>query len=114
MSHYRNFILQRRKSLDKCKKARFKNEAVRICQVAAKEFNFKIVYLFGSTINARPLSVWSDIDLVFKGFPEEEYYTLVGFLCSESRYKMDIKLYEYLKPEIRDIIHAKGVKIYGP
>lgn len=114
MTRYRENIIQRHNHLNSRQKVRLQHEAVTRCREAAKKFRFNRVYLFGSVIDTRPLSVWSDIDLVVEGLQEENYYALLGYLNSGSQYTIDLKLYEDLKLDMKEIVHNKGVQIYEP
>ena len=93
-------------------KQELRQEAVRLCRTVAQKYAFKKMYLFGSAVNAHPVSVWSDIDLVVEGLPEAEYYNLVGYMNGHSSHKVDLKTYETLQPEFQDTLATEGIIIY--
>ena len=109
---YRMAILEHHRQRQIRKKREMRKEAERLALDASKEFRFRKMYLHGSTVNSRPVSVWSDIDLVVEGLPEEDFYSLVGFLNSRSGFEIDLKAYEALQSRLKDTLAYEGIAIY--
>ena len=109
---YRTAILRQHKQRQENRKRRLRQEAERLCRSAAKKFSFRKMYIYGSTVNTRPVSVWSDIDLIVEGLADDKYYAMAGYLNTHSGNDVDLKTYETLRPEFRDAIASDGITIY--
>ena len=112
MTDYRKRIIERRESFQREKKAALRREAEKLIRTAAKELPFRRAFLFGSVAGTRPVSVWSDIDIVVEGLPEERYFEMIGHLRSRSRHEIDLKPLESLPQDVREEILARGIIIY--
>jgi predicted nucleotidyltransferase len=87
-------------------------EAARLARTVARRFPIKRLYLYGSVANARPLSVWSDIDLAVEGLPPDLFLELAGALAAGTDYPVDLKPIEELAEDQRRSIALRGVLLY--
>ena len=88
-------------------------EALRLASEAARSFSFRRLYLIGSAVQpSRPLSVWSDLDLVVEGLDVRDYLRLAAALQAQTRYPVDLKPLEELAPEAQRGVAAAGILLY--
>ena len=87
-------------------------EATLLAGTVASQFPIKRLYLYGSVVDARPLSAWSDIDLAVEGLPPDRVLALAGALATAARHPVDIKPIEELADDQRRRIALEGVLLY--
>ncbi len=89
-----------------------RTEAARLACIVASRFPIRRLYLYGSVVDARPLSVWSDIDLAVEGLPPDRFLELSGALIAETDYPVDLKPIEELAEDQRRHIELRGVLLH--
>lgn len=113
MAGYLEHIKQLREQRSLLLRTCLRKEASRCLDILLeKDFNFKRLYLFGSTVEDGTLHSWSDIDLAVEGLRSDLYLKLYALLLKEARFPVDIKPYEELDKSIRERIKKKGVILY--
>lgn len=94
-------------------KKAFRQEARRLTHLLInKGYRFKRLYLFGSSLNQRPLGPWSDIDLAIEGLEDELFFKTYALLLKEARFSVDLKPFEDLSRLFRERIKKEGEMIY--
>ena len=109
---FRGAILERHRRVQESRKAEMRAEAFRLASKAAEQFAFKRLYLFGSAVEARPVSVWSDIDLAVEGLPGDRFLELAGALSAGTSWPVDLKPYEELPASLRQRIALRGMVLH--
>jgi len=101
------------RSKDALRKA-FQEEARRLTQLLVGEgYEFKRVYLFGSTVKEGPLRSWSDIDLAIEGLREDLFLRAYALLLRNAEFSVDLKPFEDLSEVMKEKIRKEGELIYG-
>ncbi len=85
-------------------------EARRLAGILKQRFNFDSLYIFGSILTDK-FRVHSDIDMVIKGLESDKFFKAYGLLIKESGYKIDLKPYEELGNEFKEMVMKRGKRI---
>lgn len=85
-------------------------EALRLAGILKQRFNFDSLYIFGSILTDK-FRVHSDIDIVIRGLESDEFFKAYGLLIKESRYKIDLKPYEELSDDFKEMVMKRGKRI---
>ena len=109
---YRQRIIQRHRHRQRRLKADMHGKAVRLARLAAEQFRFRRIYLFGSVTSASRLAAWSDIDLAVEGLATEDFWRLVGMLSADAKYPLDVKSLDDIPAASRQEITTTGVVLY--
>ena len=109
---YRERIVAWRKGQRESARRERIGEARRIVEGAARQFTFRRMYLFGSTVRSGALSVWSDLDFAVEGLPREAFFGLLGYLAGQTRFEVDLKPLESLPTDMQKRIRANGLVLH--
>lgn len=91
----------------------FKEEARRLTHLLVnKGYRFKRLYLFGSSLNQRPLGPWSDIDLAIEGLKSDLFFNAYALILKEAKFPVDLKPLEDLDRPFKERIKREGEMIY--
>ncbi len=111
-TYVRKSGIRREKAEDAFRKA-LQGEAHKLVRLLADHgFQCKRVYLWGSAIKNKPLSPWSDIDLVIEGLPQAIFYNAHAFLLKHSDFPVDLKPFEELNDSAKNNVREEGKVIY--
>jgi predicted nucleotidyltransferase len=113
MTDYRTAIVRRHAQEQARRREEMVAEAQRLAAVAAASFPVERVYLFGSVAKARPISVWSDIDLAVEGVPGDMIWRLTAALAAQTRYALDVRRVEDLDAALAQRVVREGVVLYA-
>jgi predicted nucleotidyltransferase len=83
-----------------------------IAESAAHHFTFRRLYLFGSTPGVGAISVWSDLDLIVEGLPEEEFLKLLSYMSARTDITVDLKPMEQLPTRLQEDVRRNGMVVY--
>ena len=109
MAPYRAAIIERHRRAQSARRTRMRAEAARLAGIVGSQFPIRRLYLYGSVVDARPLAVWSDIDLAVEGLPPGRFLELSGALTAATEYHVDLKPMEELAEDQRRHIALQGV-----
>jgi predicted nucleotidyltransferase len=113
MGSYRSAIIARHAHEQETRKSSMRAEAERLAAAVADRFAFTRLHLYGSAVDARPVSVWSDLDFAVEGLPPELLLDLAGALAALTTMEVDLKPLEELPAETRQHIERQGLVLHG-
>ena len=87
-------------------------EARRLADILAKEFEVRKVLLVGSLAQGKHFHFGSDIDLAVAGLRESLFFKAVGRLLQVTGFDVDLKPLEAMDPSIRRRFETKGLLLY--
>lgn len=85
-------------------------EARRLASILRKRFKFESIYIYGSILSDN-FRLHSDIDMVIKGLPSNDFFKVYAMLIKESDYKIDLKPFEDLSVEFKEKVSTGGMKV---
>jgi predicted nucleotidyltransferase len=85
-------------------------EAKQLSTILRERFTFESIYLCGSILSDsfRPKS---DIDIIIKGLPIEDFFKAYALLLKESRFQIDLKPFEDMTDDYQEKILKRGKRI---
>jgi len=77
-----------------------------------KGYRFKRLYFFGSSLNEKPYTSCSDIDLAIEGLRNDLFFKVYAFLIKEAKFPVDLKPFEDLDRAFKSRVKKQGEMIY--
>ena len=103
----------RRKQAERELRHALRAEAGRLVKLLRSEgFVVRRVYLWGSAVSDKPLSPWSDIDLVVEGLAPDLFFKAYAVLLRNADYPVDLKPLEEMDAQVQDRVRREGRVIY--
>ncbi len=113
MKSYVERAASRRKIAESRRRESLRSEARRLAKLLEDEgFVFLRVYLWGSTVRNKPLSPWSDIDLVIEGLAPELFFKAYASVLKKTGHPVDLIPLEEMEEAVRDKLEREGEVIY--
>lgn len=110
---YLDKVKERRREKDSSLKKAYIEEAKRLTNLLIdKGYKFKRVYIFGSSLNEKPYTPWSDIDLAIEGLGGDLFFKAYAFLLKEAKFPVDLKPFEDLDRVFKSRVRKEGEIIY--
>jgi len=75
-----------------------------------KRFRLESIYIYGSVLTDY-FGSHSDIDMVIKGLPVNDFFKAQAVLIKESGYKIDLKPFEDLSEDFKEKVLTEGMKV---
>lgn len=85
-------------------------EAKRLAEALREGYDFDSIYLCGALLKGKFVPR-SDIDLIVKGMAVKDFFKAYAYLLSESRYSIDFKPWEDLKPDFKEKVLKEGIRL---
>ncbi len=114
MATYLEKMQARKQAAERDLRRNLRNEAYRLARLLEREngLEFTRIFLWGSTVSSKPLSPWSDIDLVIEGLRPSVFYKAYAVLLKHSDFPIDLKPMEDLDKSIKNRVRKEGEVIY--